>query len=105
MDKVNPKECPETIRHENTMVFGFEQLSPLGVLWIINRVIFHPRGYALAIVFDDDKKEPIGWRIQGRGGGVWSFDIDENEKFDAFEALLAQAKEFDGAPHILKDKL
>jgi hypothetical protein len=31
----------------------FAELSPSGLLWLINVSVFHPRGYALAIHMED----------------------------------------------------
>lgn len=66
----------------------FEDLPDSGVLWAINRTLFHPRGYALAVQFDDDGAA-TGWMILGDGAEVWAFDDDtDDEKFLAFEDTL-----------------
>lgn len=74
-----------------------------GVLWMVNKSVFHPRGFALAI--SDD-----GFiTLEGDGSEPWVFgDPDDAEKnaamwaaeqdrFAAFEALLARAKAANGA--------
>lgn len=63
-----------------------------GVLWALNRTLFHPRGFALG--YDD--KEHI-FVLYGDGNEPWQYaesvsDV-EQVKFDQFEALLARAKE------------
>lgn len=56
-----------------------------GVLWLINRVVFHPRGYALTRQRGADPE----WTIQGDGTDVWTFTNDDDDKlFVAVEALF-----------------
>jgi hypothetical protein len=105
-DVTDPKAVPVRNRHKDTPVFDFKRLSEHGVLWLINRVVFHPRGFALALVYSDDdgNVDPIGWRIEGDGTESWRFDgFDEDEKFRAIEGLLAQAREFGCAPHTVDE--
>lgn len=54
-----------------------------GVLWMINKAVFHPRGYALAVTEKGD------FHILGDGEEVWSFhqDVDQ-ECFEKFSALM-----------------
>lgn len=57
-----------------------------GLLWLINRAVFHPRGYALGA--DDDSAELI---LYGDGKEPWSFDIDpvtEQALFDAVKRVM-----------------
>lgn len=56
-----------------------------GILWMINRVIFHPRGMALAI--SDDEANLL---LFGDGKEVWNYPdrVDEQNLFDSFEAML-----------------
>jgi hypothetical protein len=56
----------------------FCELRDTGLLWLINRVVFHPRGYALALVYDD-RDNPhgnggtvLGWQLHGDGQEPWS---------------------------------
>ena len=60
-----------------------------GLLWLINRTVFHPRGYALAVGLDDDGKIS-GFELWGNGDEPWQFgaDIQENERFAAVEQVL-----------------
>jgi hypothetical protein len=67
------------------------QLSPqdvldTGLLWAINRVLLHPRGYALAL--NGDTGQMTLW---GNGDQPWEFrsPINEDEKMRAFNELLA----------------
>lgn len=64
----------------------FEDLSATGLLWLINRVVFHPRGYALAITVTDGKA--TGWSLLGDGSEPWQFGDDENDNFRRAEAAL-----------------
>lgn len=102
----DPKALPDTVRHDGKPVFDFRRLSEYGVLWLINRAVFHPRGFALSLVYSDEdgNTDPVGWRIEGDGSEVWTFaGFDEDEKMRAVEGLLDQAREYDGAPHTTAD--
>lgn len=44
----------------------FADLRDSGLLWLINAAAFHPRGYALAIHYDENG-DAIGWSILGDG--------------------------------------
>jgi len=67
----------------------FAELSDSGVLWAINRALFHPRGYALAIRHDADGNA-AGWLILGDGTEPWVYEpsVDEDQHFADFEAML-----------------
>jgi hypothetical protein len=65
----------------------FEELSDSGLLWLINRVVFHPRGFALAITVTDDG-EATGWSLMGDGSEQWRYGDDEDDKFRRAEATL-----------------
>ncbi|MEM9566288.1 MAG: hypothetical protein AAGA93_26950 [Actinomycetota bacterium] len=66
------------------------ELRESGVLWAINRTLFHPRGFALALHLNDDGTVE-GWSIQGDGAEVWSFSPDDDdESFEAFAATLSE---------------
>jgi hypothetical protein len=66
----------------------FEDLSTSGLLWLINRTVFHPRGYALAITVTDGKA--VGWALLGDGSEPWQFGSDENDNFRRAEATLRE---------------
>lgn len=62
----------------------WSELTESGLLWLINRVVFHPRGFALGINED-------GWTLQGEGKEVWAFEIaTDEEKFLALKKTLEQ---------------
>lgn len=62
-----------------------------GLLWLINRTVFHPRGFALAMVYREG--EPDGFVLYGDGTEPHSFVVDEEpELFAAAEATLAAAR-------------
>lgn len=50
----------------------FMDLSESGLLWLINRVVFHPRGLALALHEKDGTAH--GWELQAAAEGEpWTF--------------------------------
>lgn len=65
----------------------FEQLSDTGLLWLINRTTFHPRGFALALVVDEHGAA-IGWEILGNGVDPYQYASDEAVRFRQAEATL-----------------
>lgn len=68
----------------------FGELSDSGLLWLINAAVFHPRGFALALVKRDG--EVVGWKLLGDGSEPWRFDQDMDERFAAAEATLKAAR-------------
>ena len=77
----------------------FEDMSSIepgvetGVLWAINRYIFHPRGFALAFHFDDNRRL-TGWSVFGDGTKeVWAYESEsDDDGFRKFEAFLASLR-------------
>jgi len=70
--------------------FAFDDLRTTGLLWLINRVALHPRGFALALEYAEGQPEPVGWSLTYAGvGEPWCFPHEEEpEKFQAIEGLL-----------------
>jgi hypothetical protein len=67
----------------------WDELRTSGLLWLINRVVFHPRGWALSFHYDDNG-ECFGWSLQGDGSEVWTMGIEgEDELFAKVQALLS----------------
>lgn len=68
------------------------ELRSSGILWLVNRAVLHPRGFALALhTVGDDRV--TGWSLLGDGSEVWAFDEDDDdERFAAAEATLAQLR-------------
>lgn len=72
----------------------FVDLRDTGLLWLINRVVFHPRGYALNLHLSDPDangvKTATGWSLGGDGSDVWVMGpgIDEDEKLAQVRELL-----------------
>jgi hypothetical protein len=69
------------------------------LLWLINRVVFHPRGYALALHYPDGTTreqidaggvEPVGWELLGDGSEPWLYgpDVEEDQHFRKVQDLL-----------------
>ena len=85
----------------------FSEMKTRGVLWLLNRVAFHPRGFALCFHYPDGVAReriesgeipPTGWSIIGNGKEVFTFGLDpeEDDLFDAVEVLLDEARERNG---------
>lgn len=76
----------------------FSDLRDTGMLWLINRVVFHPRGFALAIQRDDNG-DAVGWAMQGMGDEVWTFtEGDDEESFAKVEVFLAELRDTKAGP-------
>lgn len=81
----------------------FAELRDSGLLWLFNRVVFHPRGYALALHFEGEFPELgecTSWSLLGDGSEPWSFGDPtpeqqalgaptEDELFARVQTLLA----------------
>ena len=79
----------------------FSELRRRGVLWAINRYLFHPRGYALALEYsegsDPERDEPSGWSIVAASPGHtepfrYAASVDEDRLFQEFEDLLDEVQ-------------
>lgn len=93
-------------------VYPFEAAREHGLLWYINRVAFHPRGFALGFIYPPDADPaaitrgdvtPVGWTITGDGTEPWAFgdmpdggSIDDDQ-FARFEALLTETRARNGS--------
>lgn len=64
----------------------WNELRESGLLWLINRVVFHPRGWALGLVRRDG--EVVGWSLQGDGKEVWEMTGSEDDEFARAQATL-----------------
>lgn len=63
-------------------------LSSTGILWLLNRQVFHPRGFALAIHPEDGT-----WELVGDGTEVFAFEgTTDDEKFAAVERFLGERR-------------
>ncbi|HET8643236.1 MAG TPA: hypothetical protein VFM37_14965 [Pseudonocardiaceae bacterium] len=67
----------------------FRELSESGLLWLINAVVFHPRGFALALAMNTATGEVTGWDLVGDGTEPWSYADPVDDRFTAAEATLA----------------
>lgn len=66
----------------------FADLRPTGLLWLINVTVFHPRGYALALHFEDAEHQVCtGWSLMGDGSESWS--MRDPEMTPELEAIIA----------------
>lgn len=90
---MNLEESAGKVVKEAAEAYGWEELQTTGLLWLINVSVLHPRGYAMAIGFDDDGA-CAGWRIIGDGSEPWQMGCDEettamiDERFAAIRELL-----------------
>lgn len=66
-------------------------LSDAGLLWLINRVVFHPRGVALAL--HEEGGEALGWSlVTATEGEPFAFPEDiDTEGFRRAEETLRAA--------------
>lgn len=84
---------------------SFAEFRDCGLLWLINTVVFHPRGFAIGFRFDDER-HVVGWGLQGNGTEPWHFDTEPptdeerakygwqsvDELFAKVEALFEEAR-------------
>ncbi len=93
--------CPQG-EQINPPCRSFEELRSSGLLWAINKVLLHPRGFALAVHFPEGatreqieahEVELIGWGLAGDGREPWSFAPPaDDEGFATFEEFLSEAR-------------
>lgn len=63
----------------DTTARPFSEMSDEGLLWLINRVCFHPRGYALAF-HKNEAGDVTGWSMLGDGSEVWTFPNEADDE-------------------------
>lgn len=70
-----------------------DDLQASGLLWLINRTVFHPRGFSLGIAYSEG--EVAGWVLQGDGRDPYRFgdDIDEQDLLAAVESEFTALRE------------
>lgn len=90
-------------------------LRDKGLLWLINRVVFHPRGYAIGVDYrvtldpaTGEKQtvgEPIGWLLLGDGSEVWTMGDDppEDTYLARVESFLAEQRTLEEGPYESRD--
>lgn len=74
----------------------FSDFRDSGLLWLVNRVVFHPRGYALALHFQGSPPtlgECTGWSLMGDGTEPWSMDRSSEEMGAIEDRLFLLTKE------------
>lgn len=65
--------------------YAFGELRGTGMLWLINATVFHPRGVAMALVYEDGlDEEPTGWTLMSAGDGEPFCYQDSPEIHDLF---------------------
>lgn len=89
---------------DDPTVYPFEALREHGLLWLINRTVFHPMGLALALDYPAastseqiiaNEIEPTGWMLLGDGSEVFTMseELDE-ENFTNAVDFLDEHREF-----------
>jgi hypothetical protein len=68
----------------------FSDMRETGLLWYINRTLFHPRGYTLGFMYEEG--ELTGWCISGDGSEPYVFE-EHNEQGYTEKELMAKVKE------------
>ena len=67
-------------------------LSRTGLLWLINRTVFHPRGFALGLVLDS-AGVATSFQLLGTGCEPWSYPAEgEQAKLLAVEKLFGAGR-------------
>lgn len=75
-------------------MYTFNDLENSGLLWMINRFIFHPRGFTFGLV-PDEHGNIIGWTVLGDGKTCQRFLPDMDEMgFLTSETFLAKIRGF-----------
>lgn len=72
--------------NEDPAARPWSELRDSGLLWLINRVVFHPRGFAFGLVWEDGQL--VGWALRGDGSQPWEFGGDEAPSFEAAAETL-----------------
>lgn len=71
----------------------FIDLNTTGLLWLINRQVFHPLGFALAL-HTDNLGRAVSWSLQGDGVAPMNFpDGMETDSRRLADQTLAEARE------------
>lgn len=77
---------------EELTIYSFSELEKSGLLWMINRYIFHPRGFTFGLV-PNDKGEITGWAILGHGKECYKFTPEMDDMgFLTAETFLAKKR-------------
>lgn len=75
-------------------VFAVQELRDKGLLWLVNRVAFHPRGFALALVCEEDGTVS-GCQLLGDGSEPHYFTPEDDEvQFRKVQTTLAEAERY-----------
>lgn len=62
--------APTPAPDDESLLRPWSEFRTAGLLWLINTVVFHPRGYAIGI----GPNPGDGWMLQGDGRERWSYD-------------------------------
>lgn len=64
--------------HKDVKLYNFNELENSGLLWLINRTVFHPRGFTFGLV-PDANGNMVGWAVVGDGKKCQKFDTEVDE--------------------------
>lgn len=67
------------------MIYEMKTLEDEGLLWLVNKVVFNPRGYELQFVYDVTSGDVMGWRLVGNGED----EIDTDDDHHGFEQCMS----------------
>jgi hypothetical protein len=95
------RACPEGEEvHDDRCVYPFESARSTGLLWAINKVLMHPRGFALTWEYPESATPeeivlgavaPCGFSVAGDGTEAWQFEEGLDDRgFERFETFLAE---------------
>ncbi len=77
-----------TTEADTDVLHTFNEMRELGLLYLINKAVFHPRGFALAFSYSDDDTL-LGWQILGDGTEAWGMaNVLDETLFPAVEEFL-----------------
>jgi len=80
------------VNAEEFTMYSFNDLERSGLLWMMNRYIFHPRGFTFGLV-PDEHGNIIGWTVLGEGKECLGFTKHMDDMgFLASETFLTKLR-------------
>lgn len=91
IDPTWPPPEVEDRRADSSDFRPFSELMDTGLLWLINSVVFHPRGFALSLFRNQVSGDVEGWCLKGDGTEPWVMPDDDvtQMRWEAAEATFA----------------
>lgn len=66
------------------IIRSFDEFREVGLLWLLNKSVVHPRGFAIAFEYGPTG-ELLGWKLVGDGKEPWTFF--HPDEFAPFEKI------------------